>query len=85
MPKFPGEVGSYGNAHWTKFCEGYEFHQYGKEHTNTFMRLFLASHTGSVRDWINTLPSGSPKTPEYLEHAFLKIWGKVESMASIYS
>jgi hypothetical protein len=49
IPKFPGEVGSYGNTHWTKFCEGYEFHQSGKEHPDTFMRLFLASLTGNAR------------------------------------
>jgi hypothetical protein len=49
IPKFSGEVGSYGNTHWTKFCEGYEFHQSGKEHPDTFMRLFLNSLTGSAR------------------------------------
>jgi hypothetical protein len=27
IPKFTGEVGAYGNTHWTKFCESYEFHQ----------------------------------------------------------
>jgi hypothetical protein len=49
------------------------------------MRLFLNSLTGNARNWINTLPSGSLKTPEYLEQDFMRRWGKVESMASIYS
>jgi hypothetical protein len=49
IPKFPGEVGSYGNTHWTKFCEGYEFHQSGEEHPDTFMRLFLNSLTENAR------------------------------------
>jgi hypothetical protein len=85
IPKFSGEVGSYGNSHWTKFCEGYEFHQSGEEHPDTFMRLFLNSLTGSARTWINKLPSGSLKTPEDLKRAFMKRWGKEESMASFYS
>jgi hypothetical protein len=67
IPKFLGEVGSYGNSHWTKFCEGYEFHQSGKEQLDTFMRLFLNSLTGSARTWINKLPSGSLKTHEDLK------------------
>jgi hypothetical protein len=66
IPRFSGEVGSYGNSHWTKFCEGYEFHQSGEEHPDTFMRLFLNSLTESARTWINKLPSGSLKTPEDL-------------------
>jgi hypothetical protein len=37
IPKFSGEVGAYGNTHWTKFCESYEFHQSGKEHLDTFL------------------------------------------------
>ena len=49
------------------------------------MRLFLNSLTGNVRNWINTLPSGSLKTPKDLEQVFMRTWGKVESMASIYS
>jgi hypothetical protein len=49
IPKFSGKVGSYGNSHWTKFCEGYDFHQSGQEHPDTFMRLFLSSLTGSAR------------------------------------
>jgi hypothetical protein len=49
------------------------------------MRLFLVSLTGNARDWINTLSSGSLKTPEDVEQSFLKRWGRVESMASIYS
>jgi hypothetical protein len=85
IPKFSGEVGAYGNTHWTKFYESYEFHQSGKEHPNTFMRLFLASLTGNARDWSNALPSGSLTTPEDLEQVFLKIWGVVENMASLYS
>jgi hypothetical protein len=40
IPRFSGEEGSYGNSHWTKFCEGFEFHQSGQEHPDTFMRLF---------------------------------------------
>jgi hypothetical protein len=52
IPIFSGEVGSYGNSHWTKFYEGYEFHQSG-EHPDTSMRLFVSSLTGSARIWIN--------------------------------
>jgi hypothetical protein len=84
IPKFSGEVGSYGNSHCTKFCEGYEFHQSGKEHLDTFMRLFLNSLTGSAIIWINKLPSESLKTPEDLKWDFKKRWGKEESMASFY-
>jgi hypothetical protein len=43
IPKFSGEARVLGNTHWTKFCESYDFHQYGKEHPDTFMRLFFAS------------------------------------------
>ena len=49
------------------------------------MRIFLASLTGSTKDWSNALPSGSLTTPEDLEQVFLKIWGVVENMASLYS
>jgi hypothetical protein len=70
IPRFSGEEGSYGNSHWTKFCEGFEFHQSGQEHPDTFMRLFASSLTGTARKWINTQPSGSFKTPEDLERAF---------------
>jgi hypothetical protein len=85
IPRFSGEVGSYGNSHWTKFCEGYEFHQSGEEHLDTFIIVFLNSLTGSVRTWINKLPSGSLKTPEDLKRAFKNRWCKEESMASFYS
>ena len=27
IPKFTREVGAYGNTHWSKLCESYEFHQ----------------------------------------------------------
>jgi hypothetical protein len=63
----------------------YEFHQSGKEHPDTFMRLFLASLTRSARYWSNVLPRLSLTIPEYLEQVFLKRWGVVESMASLYS
>jgi hypothetical protein len=67
IPRFSGEEGSYGNSHWTKFCEGFEFHQSGQEHPDIFMRLFASSLIGTARKWINTQPSGSFKTPEDLE------------------
>jgi hypothetical protein len=85
IPRFSGEGGSYGNSHWTKFCEGFEFHQSGQEHPDVFMRLFASSLTGSARGWINGLPNGSIKTPEDLERAFKDRWCKKESMASFYS
>jgi hypothetical protein len=49
------------------------------------MRLFLASLTRNAKEWSNTLPSGSLTTHEYLEQVFLKRWGVVENMASLYS
>jgi hypothetical protein len=67
IPRFSGEEGSYGNSHWTKFCEGFEFHQSGREHLDIFMRIFVSSLIGTVRELINTQPSGSFKTPEDLE------------------
>jgi hypothetical protein len=67
IPKFSGEVGSYGNSHWDKFYEEYEFHQSGEEHCDTFMSLFASSVTGSARGWINGLPNESIKTPEDIE------------------
>jgi hypothetical protein len=85
ISKLLGEVGAYGNTHWTKFCESYEFHQSWKEHPDTFMRLFLASPTRNAREWSNALPSRSLTTPKYLEQVFLKRWSVVENMASLYS
>jgi hypothetical protein len=78
-------VGSYGNSHWDKFYDEYEFHQLGEEHLNTFMRLFASSLTGSARGWINGHSNGSIKTPEDLEQDFKDKWCKKESMASFYS
>jgi hypothetical protein len=49
------------------------------------MRLFLASLTRDARKWSTTLPSKSIKTCEYLERVFLKIWGVIESMATLYA
>ena len=66
IPRFSGEEGPYGNSHWTKFCEGFEFHQSGQEHPNIFMRLFASSLIGTAKNWSNTQPSGSFKTPEDL-------------------
>jgi hypothetical protein len=85
IPKFSGEVGSYGNLHRDKFYEEYEFHQSREEYPDTFMRLFVISLTGSARGWINGLPNGSIKTLEDLEQAFKKRWCKEESMAFFYS
>jgi hypothetical protein len=70
IPKFSGEDGSYGNSHWTDFCDAFQFHQSGQEHPDVFLRLFVSSLTGSARRWINKLPKGSIKTPEDLEQAF---------------
>jgi hypothetical protein len=85
IPKFSGEVGASGNTHWTKFCESYDFHQSGKEHPDTFMRLFFASLTGNARKWSTKLPSKSLTTCEDLEQVFLQRWGVMEDMASLYS
>jgi hypothetical protein len=82
---FSGEGGSYGNSHWTKFCEGFDFHQYGQEHPDAFMRPFVSSLTGSARIWIDTQPSGSFKTFEDLERAFKGKWCKQENVHSFYS
>jgi hypothetical protein len=70
IPKFSGEAGASGNTHWTKFCDSYDFHQSGKEHLDTFMRLFFASLTGDARKWSTNLPSKSLTTCEYLEKVF---------------
>jgi hypothetical protein len=85
IPKFSGEKGSCGNSHWTKFCEGFQFHQSEQEHPDVFTRLFVSSLTGSARKWINKLPKGSIKTPEDLEQIFKKSWCEKESMDSLYS
>jgi hypothetical protein len=85
IPKFSGEKGSYGDSHWTKFCEEFHFHQSGQEHPDVFLRLFVSSLTGSARRWINKLPKGSIKTPEDLEQVFKKDWCKRENMDSLYS
>jgi hypothetical protein len=85
IPKFSGEDGSYGNSHWTDFCDAFQFHQSGQEHPDVFLRLFLSSLTGSAKRWINKLPKGSIKTPEDLEQAFKKDWCEKESMDSLYS
>jgi hypothetical protein len=85
IPKFSGENGSYGDSHWTKFCEEFHFHQSGQEHPDVFLRLFVSSLTGSARRWINKLPKGSIKTPEDLEQVFKKDWCEKESMDSLYS
>jgi hypothetical protein len=85
IPKFSREKGSCGNSHWTKFCEGFQFHQSGQEHHDVFTRLFVSSLTGSARKWINKLPKGSVKTPEDLEQIFKKSWSEKESMDSFYS
>jgi hypothetical protein len=85
IPTFAGEIRAIGNAHWTKFCESYEFHLSGKEHLDTFMRLFLASFIGDARKWSTKLPSKSLKTCEDLEQVFLKRWGVIENMAALYA
>jgi hypothetical protein len=71
--------------HWTKFCESYDFHQYGKEHLDIFMKFFLASLTGDARKWSINLPRKILTTCEYLEQDFLQRWGVMENMASLYS
>jgi hypothetical protein len=85
IPKFSGEDGSYGNSHWTDFCDAFQFHQSGQEHPDVFLRLFVSSLTRSARKWINKLPKGSIKSPEDLEQAFQKDWCEKESMDSLYS
>jgi hypothetical protein len=85
IPKFSGEDGSYGNSHWTDFCDAFQFHQSRQEHPDVFLRLFVSSLTGSARRWINKLPKGSIKTPEDLEQAFKKDWCEKESIDSLYS
>jgi hypothetical protein len=85
IPKFSGEDGSYGNSHWNKFCDAFQFHQSEQEHPDVFLRLFVSSLTRSVRRWVNKLPKGSIKTPEDLEQAFKKDWCEKESMDSLYS
>jgi hypothetical protein len=85
IPKFSGEDGSYGNSHWTDFCDAFQFHQSGQEHPDVFLRLFVSSLTGSARKWINRLPKGSIKSPEDLEQAFQKDWCEKENMDSLYS
>jgi hypothetical protein len=85
IPKFSGDDGSYGNSHWTDFCDAFQFHQSGQEHPDVFLRLFVSSLTGSARRWINRLPKGSIKNPEDLEQAFQKDWCEKENMDSLYS
>jgi hypothetical protein len=85
IPKFSGEDGSYGDSHWTDFCDAFQFHQSSQEHPDVFLRLFVSSLTGSARRWINKLLKGSIKTPEDLEQAFKKYWCEKESMGSLYS
>ena len=85
IPRFSGEDGYYGNSHWTKFCDAFQFHQSRQEHPNVFLRLFVSLLIGSARRWINKLPKGSIKTPEDIEQAFKKDWCEKESMDSLYS
>jgi hypothetical protein len=85
IPKFSGEDRSYGNSHWTDFCDAFQFHQSIQEHPYVFLRLFVSSLTGSARRWINRLPKGSIKIPEDLEQAFQKDWCEKENMDSLYS
>jgi hypothetical protein len=85
IPKFSEEDGSYGNSHWTDFCDAFQFHQSGREHPDVFLRLFMSSLTRSARIWINKLLKGSIKTPEDLEQAFKKDWCEKENMDSLYS
>jgi hypothetical protein len=49
------------------------------------MRFFLASLTGHDRKWSTKLPSKSLKTREDLEQVFLKRWGVIESIVTLYS
>jgi hypothetical protein len=72
IPKFSGDDGSYGNSHWTDFCDAFHFHQSGQEHPDVFLRLFVSSLTESARKWIKRLPKRSIKNPEDLEQAFQK-------------
>jgi hypothetical protein len=74
IPKFFGESGASGNTHWTKFCESYDFHQSGKEHPDTFMRLLFTSLTGNDRKWNTNIPRKILTICEYLEQVFLQIW-----------
>jgi hypothetical protein len=70
IPKFLGEDGSYGNSHWTDFCDAFNFHQSGQEHPDVFLRLFVSSLIRSARRWIKKFSKGSIKTPEDIEQAF---------------
>jgi hypothetical protein len=85
IPKFSRHFGASFNTHWTKFCESYDFHQSGKEHRDTFMKLFLASRTGNARKWSTNLPRKILTTYGDLEQMFLQIWGAIEDMAYLYS
>jgi hypothetical protein len=85
LRKFSGDDRSYGNSHWTDFCDAFQFHQSGQEHPDVFLRLFVSSLTGSARKWIHRLPKGSIKNPEDLEQAFQRDWCEKESMDSLYS
>jgi hypothetical protein len=85
IPNFSGEKGSCGNSHWTKFCEGFHFHQSGQEHLDVFLRISVISLTRSARKWINKILKGSIKTPGDLEQIFKKNWCEKERMDSIYS
>jgi hypothetical protein len=49
------------------------------------MKLFLASLTGNARKWRTKLPSKSLKNREYLEQVFLKRWGVIECIATLYA
>jgi hypothetical protein len=72
IPIFSGAVGAFGNTHWTKFCESYEFHKFRKEHLHTFMRLFFSSLTSNARKWSTKLPRKILTTCEDLEQVFSK-------------
>jgi hypothetical protein len=85
IPKFSGEKGSCGNSHWTKFCEGFQFHRSGQEHSDVFIRIFVSSLTRSARKSISKLSKRRIKTPEDLEQIFKKSWCEKESMDSHYS
>jgi hypothetical protein len=73
IPKFSREDGSYGNSHWTKFCDAFQFHQSGQEHPDVFLRLFVSSLTGSARRWIKKIPKEASKPLKILNKSLRKI------------
>jgi hypothetical protein len=74
LPKFNGESEITAVEHLAFFDEFSD--NFGLEHEDVYMRLFIQTFEGEVRTWFKGLPPNSLDSWDALEIAFLRQWGE---------